>query len=308
MSTNPLLELEGRYRDGQLTKGAYIEEMYGLHMGLFQYGEFLKSRNVERITITDAEVQVTARNGVTLVANPGDQRIIPIEILNFGDFEQAETDLMLGFVQSDSVVVDIGANVGWYSVLLGRQASRGRVIAFEPIPSTIEFLKRNLALNGTSNVELYEHGLSEREEELVFFFQPHLSGATSARNLLDNAAAVEVRASVKRLDDVVLHEPRIDLLKCDIEGAELFALRGAVGTIARTKPVLFIEMLRKWSAKFGYHPNDIIGLLAPLGYRCFAVLEGGKLSAIEGVTEETVATNFIFLHGEKHAGWELRYR
>jgi hypothetical protein len=77
-------------------------------------------------------------------------------------------------------------------------------------------------------------------------------------------------------------------------------------TIARTRPVLFIEMLRKWSAKFGYHPNDIITLLKDIGYECFSVEGGGRMERFASMEESTVATNFIFLHKEKHAGWENR--
>lgn len=307
MSQNPLFELEKSYRSGALAKAAYIEKMYALHQNLFAYSEFIRSRNVEKITITEQDVLVTTKTGVTLVCNPEDWRIISIEILNFGDFEEAETQLLLSFVQEDSVIVDIGANIGWYSILLGRKAARGRVIAFEPIPSTIGFLKKNLALNAISNVELHEHGLSDEDKELVFFFHPHLSGATSAQNLLDNADAIEVKAKVKTMDAVLAAEPQIDLLKCDIEGAEIFALRGGMETIARTKPVLFIEMLRKWTAKFGYRPNDIIALLGSIGYLCFAVEEGGRLSRFERMEETTMATNFIFLHRTKHAGLENRY-
>jgi len=303
---NPLIELERLYRGGELTKAAYIERMYGVHETLFAYREFLRSRNVEKITITGEDVLVTTRDGVTLVCNPGDWRIMGIEILNFGDFERSETQLLLSYVKEDSVVVDIGANIGWYSILLGRAASRGGVLACEPIPSTIGFLKKNLALNGTQNVELFEHGLSDEDKELVFYFHPHVSGATSAKNLLESAEAVTVRARVKRMDDVLRGEGRIDLLKCDVEGAEIFALRGGLETIERTRPVLFIEMLRKWSAKFGYQPNDIIELLRGLDYECFSVEDGGRLERFAAMEETTTATNFIFLHREKHAGWENR--
>jgi len=300
------MELEKRFRTGAIPKGEYIEQMYGLHQNLFAYSEFIRSRNVEKITITGQDVLVTTKTGVTLVCNPGDWRIISVEILNFGDFESSETKLLLSFAQQDSVIVDVGANIGWYSILLGRTASSGRVIAFEPIPSTLSFLRKNLALNGIENVEIREFGLSDEEKELVFFFHPHLSGATSAQNLLDNKDAVEIRARVRCMDDELQNEPRIDLLKCDVEGAEIFVLRGGMKTLERTKPVLFIEMLRKWSAKFGYKPDDIIQLLAGIGYDCFAVEEEEVLRRFERMEESTTATNFIFLHRVKHAGLENR--
>ena len=59
-------------------------------------------------------------------------------------------------------------------------------------------------------------------------------------------------------------------------------------------------MLRKWSAKFGYHPNDIINFMKEIGYQCYTITDNYKLRKIEEVTEKTVETNYFFLHKEKH--------
>src|SRR4051812_26601522 len=91
----------------------------------------------------------------------------------------------------------------------------------------------------------------------------------------------------------------MDLLKCDVEGAELFVFRGGRETLARHQPIIFAEMLRKWSAKFEYHPNDIISFLRPLDYSCFA-LDSAGLSRCDEVTDATTQTNFIFLNTSKH--------
>jgi hypothetical protein len=98
-------------------------------------------------------------------------------------------------------------------------------------------------------------------------------------------------------DDFVAREriKRVDLIKCDVEGAELFVLRGAAQVIERDKPIVFLEMLRKWARQFDYHPNDIIGLLAASGYRCWAIGEHA-LREIEAVDDDTAETNYVFLH------------
>ena len=91
-----------------------------------------------------------------------------------------------------------------------------------------------------------------------------------------------------------------DFIKCDVEGAELFVFKGGQEVIERHKPIIFTEMLRKWSAPFGYHPNEIIELLTDCGYSCFT-MDSQKLSKIVEMTDETLETNFFFLHDEKHA-------
>lgn len=303
---NPLQQIERNYAEGRITKPDYIRQMYGCHESLFAYRPFLAGKNVERITVTGEDVLVTTRQGVTMICNPGDWRITPIEILNFGDYEKTETALLLSFLTPESVVVDVGANTGWYCITLGKAVPRGKVLAFEPIPQTLSWLRKNLALNGVDNVRIFEHGLSDEEKELVFFFHPRVSGATSARNLLEEDEKLEVRAKVRKMDDVLAAEPGIDLIKCDVEGAEIFALRGGIATIRRTHPVLFVEMLRKWTAKYGYHPNQIIELLGQVGYRCYAV-EGGTLRPFDRMDDGTVSTNFFFLHVERHAGYIARF-
>ncbi len=92
----------------------------------------------------------------------------------------------------------------------------------------------------------------------------------------------------------------VDFIKCDVEGSELFVYQGGLETLKKYKPVVFSEMLRKWSAKFGYHPNDIIALFKNIGYQCYVITVDNYLKEITEVTEETVETNYFFLHGEKH--------
>lgn len=79
------------------------------------------------------------------------------------------------------------------------------------------------------------------------------------------------------------------------EEVEFFVLKGGLNTIKRNRPILFLEMLRKWSTPFNYHPNDIINLLTNVGYQCY-IIDGKKLKKFSKITEKTTNTNFIFMH------------
>ncbi|MFO0123965.1 MAG: FkbM family methyltransferase, partial [Inhella sp.] len=91
-----------------------------------------------------------------------------------------------------------------------------------------------------------------------------------------------------------------DYIKVDVEGAELLVLQGGQATLAQHRPKVFAELLRKWSAPFGYHPNDVLTLMAGLGYGCWAVGPHGNRRLLE-VTDDTSETNYAFLHHEAHA-------
>jgi hypothetical protein len=143
--------------------------------------------------------------------------------------------------------------------------------------------------------------LSNVNDELEFFFDKERCGASSMVNLRGTKNTVNVKCTVKRLDHVFpsLGVNRLDLIKCDVEGAEKLVFEGGIETIKKYKPIIFSEMLRKWAKKFDYHPNGIIKLLATIGYDCY-IIHHNNLQKIECVTDDTVETNFVFLNKSKH--------
>jgi len=80
----------------------------------------------------------------------------------------------------------------------------------------------------------------------------------------------------------------------------LLVFKGGLKTLERDKPIIFTELLRIWSAKFGYHPDEVIRLLKEHGYRCFSAKEKDVLMEFFVITERTKEKTFFFLHGEKH--------
>ena len=105
-----------------------------------------------------------------------------------------------------------------------------------------------------------------------------------------------------RLLDSILEwldpESKVDFIKCDVEGNELFVIQGGMALISHHKPVLLLELLRKWSARFNYHPNKVINLLGDIGYKAYVVTPDKGLLHIPAITEDTIQTNFFFVHPE----------
>jgi len=299
-------QIKQAFKAGQMDKPSYIEAMHELHGVLFDYAQHLKSCNLGEIKITGTEVVAVFKDPpVAMVCPPADARIAPIEAFNFGDYEHAEIQLvrkLVGQLGGASVrFFDIGANAGFYSLALSHWFPGLAGAAFEPIPATYAHLLRNFALNGVTRITPRNLGLSDRRDELVFYTYPSQSGSSSMTRNVDSADVREVRCAVLKLDDYCReHGAAIDFIKCDVEGAELFVFKGGSEVLCRDRPAVFTEMLRKWCAKYHYHPSDIIAHFATLGYSCF-VVQGDRLVACPTVTEETRETNFIFLHREKHA-------
>jgi FkbM family methyltransferase len=297
-----LAALRLEYERGAFTKAAYSREIWKIHQALFEYSHFLEGTDVEAIEIRkDGVVFQLCDPRLKLWCTPEDARHVAIASLNFRRYESEEINAVLRLGKACGVFFDIGANVGFYSIALGQRFPDARIIAFEPIPATFQELQRNLVLNGISNVTPVNMGLSDQASEAPFYFDPTVSGAASAAPLGPEFSVTQtLNCAVESLDEFVDRSKILpDFIKCDVEGGELAVFRGAARMFERCKPMVFTEMLRKWAARFGYHPNEIIRFFQNFGYECF-VLSRGQLQSFSEMTEETVETNFFFLHSQRH--------
>jgi FkbM family methyltransferase len=297
-----LAALRAAFDAGAFNKAAYSREIWKFHRQLFEYSSFLQGTNVAAIEITEEGLVFKLRHPeLRLWCTPNDQRHVAISSLNFRDYESDEVSAVLRLIKACSVIFDIGANVGFYSVAIGQRFPDSKIIAFEPVPATYSELQRNLALNRITNVTPLNLGLSDHSFDATFYFDPTVTGAASAAPLGSEFGATEtLTCPVETLDAFVERTGLVpDFIKCDVEGGEFNVFRGATRMFERHKPMVFTEMLRKWAARFGYHPNDIIALFRTFGYECF-VLREGTLHSFPAMTEETVETNFFFLHTQRH--------
>src|SRR5690606_9998096 len=145
-----------------------------------------------------------------------------------------------------------------YSLVLGRNCPDSQIFAFEPIPSTVNTLKRNISLNNLENIEPICIGLLDHEDHLNFLFAPDVSGATSLRLAGQSRGRTPIQSVVCRTTTLDLfctsRSVAPSLLKIDVEGAELMVVQGGRKTLQHHTPIILMELLRKWSRKFGYHP------------------------------------------------------
>lgn len=154
-----------------------------------------------------------------------------------GSYERNQQVLFEKWIKEGDIVFDVGAHVGFYtllgSILVG---DRGKVVAFEPIPRNLSYLKKHLQINSVRNVEIVEVAVSDRHGSIRLS-----SGPSSSMWHLDSQGALEV-PSVS-LDEIVLNAkvPPPNVIKMDIEGAEFLALKGAARVVREFHPVLILS-------------------------------------------------------------------
>lgn len=289
------LNIKEGFLNNEITKPEFIKQMGELHPLIFDYQNLIKTSIAEKIEVTQNNVILTLQSGIKLHCIKDDNRVIPIEILNFGAYEEPLWDKFATMLDNPKVIFDIGGNIGYFSLYMAQKFPNAAFHTFEPIPKTYEYLEKNLKENNTKNINAYNFGLTNEKQTMEMFYNPKGCGGSSLKNICEETYIEKIICEFSTLDDFVKENniTILDVIKCDVEGAEKFVFEGGLETLKKFKPVIFTEMLRKWSAKFNYHPNDIIALLLPLGYKCFAISET-TYSPINKVDENTLETNFVF--------------
>lgn len=296
-------ELKAAYQANTVAKPDFISSAYSMfHANLFDYANNLSSTDIREISIDAKGVVFTVRSsGIKVRCQPGDHRSPPVETFNFSDFEPAESRMMHKLFDGLKNFFDIGANIGWHSLTLSAKFRDAQFFCFEPIPDTYQHLLENIRLNAFENINTYNLALSNVNSRQDYFFYKSCSGNASAVDLSTRPDVEKIECQQVRLDELMgkANLPSPDFIKCDVEGAELLVFQGALDTINSSKPIIMAEILRKWSAKYDYNPNQIFKLFFDIGYRAFTT-DGYFLTPFTEMTEETKETNFFFLHEQSH--------
>lgn len=161
----------------------------------------------------------------------------------YGEFSEGENDLFRQIVTPGKVVVEVGANVGAHTVFLAQATGpTGVVFAFEPQRIVFQTLCANLALNSISNVHAIHAAVGQYPGEIIVPLLDYRRVQNFGGLALGDYKEGE-RVQVMTIDGLNLS--RCDLIKIDVEGMEQVVLAGAAKTIARCKPVLYVENDRK---------------------------------------------------------------
>ncbi|MCX6998460.1 MAG: FkbM family methyltransferase [Kiritimatiellaeota bacterium] len=174
-------------------------------------------------------------------------------LLLSGDYEPHVASALGAVLRPDTRLLDLGANIGFFSLLAATRCPHGRVFSLEPDPNNFRLLSASIALNGLDDRITASH---------VHGPQPHFC---------------EVRTV--RLDELLAQET-VDVIKLDIEGHEPLALRGAEGLLRRCRPVILMEFSPGNIINIARtRPKDLLTFLRDLGYRWQVIGTGGQLDA-----------------------------
>jgi len=186
-------------------------------------------------------------------------------------YEPYETQLVSSKIKQGDVVLDIGANIGYYTLIFAKLVGQnGKVFAFEPEPANFRVLEKNVSVNGYSNVIPEQKAVSNRNEKKKLYLNKQNAGMhTIYKSKNANLGSVEIETV--SLDNYFSnYRGKIDFIKTDIEGSEYTALEGMQTILKRQNNIKLLVAFDSSSIReYGYKPEQYIDLLMSNGFRVY---------------------------------------
>lgn len=216
-----------------------------------------------------------------------------------------ELQFLWRMLKPGMVFFDIGAYHGIYSLVAGRRMGKsGVIVAFEPSPREFSRLKLHLRWNHIGNARTESLAVGSDSGERTFF---QVSSGDQTRNGLRPPASgdslTEISVSTVSLDQYIgkLLLDRVDMVKLDVEGGELDALRGATSLLTRFRPMFICEVLDAATRPWGYAAREIITTFLSHDFAWFDFRRGGLLSPHTALEKYTAVRNYLAIPREKLA-------
>jgi FkbM family methyltransferase len=205
-------------------------------------------------------------------------------IFLYGYYEENETEYLLKRSQTLTTFFDIGANVGYYSLLASTQITinKGKIYAFEPVSKTYNRLLENISLNNLTCVKTYPFAISDSNATFKINIGNDQNWGMSSITKHKHSSNQSEIVKCMTLDTFCNENQvkNIDLIKIDVEGAEFKVLKGMEKIITDHKPEILIEILDENLNPNGITSQDVFNYLWEKGYKSYEISRNGELKQI----------------------------
>ncbi len=209
--------------------------------------------------------------------------LIGWKIFFFGEYEADTNRILSQYIKKGDVVIEAGANIGSETLLISRiVGGTGYVYAFEPNPYTFERLGINISINELSNVSIHDIAMGESNGEISFNIYPkNFCNPGMSSKYMETSQTKKITVAQNTLDTFIREKniEKVDLIKMDIQGAEMDMIQGADETIKRFMPTIFTEAYDLYNDVKAFY-----GILSGYGYKIYHI-GTNKLSLMGSVNE-----------------------
>ncbi len=249
------------------------------------------------LNIADRVYKKKLPDGFCMNLNPTEH--IQQQLFWYGSYEKELGNLIRKVLKPGDVFLDIGANIGYFSLLAATKQTSSTVVSFEPVKNVFESLKENVQINDIKNIVTINAALGDTNEEKEIFISARENQGMSSFKQPENFSGTKEKVKVLCVDDWFnsFALPKVDLVKIDTEGSELSALKGMRQVLERFKPLVIVEVNPATLGMFGLSSHDILNYLKQLNFEAFLILEDG--SPGKAVKEINSTMNVLFIHNDK---------
>ena len=233
---------------------------FRLHLGLFHYLFYNKNLTEQK--------GVYVRDGLKLSLDT--KNLIDARIFFTGSYEPELRAVFRKLIHKDDVILDIGANIGYHSLLFSEACGpEGKVYSFEPVKKNYAQLIKNIALNKIKNINPLNFALGNSDINLVIDIEesgPN-PGSISLLNVSKTGEEISCRDADKAL--LAMNIKKIDFIKIDVEGYEWFVLESLKNIIKETRPIIIFEWDSNYQANSNINASDFHAYFSSLNYELF---------------------------------------
>lgn len=236
-----------------------------------------------------SELISMTRYGFWMKINPVKDNGVERSLYYSGTYEKGTLDVMIHLLREGDTFVDIGANIGLMSILAARAVkAKGKVISFEPNPVTRAILEENIRINDVTNIEVSSFAIGSATEKALIYDRWDANRG-SASLIKPDMETDSYEIQVTPLSQYLPAGTRIDLIKIDVEGYELEALKGSKEILASPNaPMLIVECCEIRENTFGNNTQVLFDFIKSANkYRVFKSVAGkGRLSKLVEITHQ----------------------
>ncbi len=272
---------------------------------LHPFRKFMPERAYFAINGTET-IKLTEGKKLIFHANPTSNLLRVLFWKGIEGFEYAPYNVFVELAKRSNLCFDIGANIGYYSIVAKLFNPKIRVHGFEPLPSANKYFKINAELNGLNDIQIHQVALTNFNGTAKFYSnlnprfpneKDHLYGDNSLNTeATGNIAKIEVDVITQTLDDFVSanledHE-KIDLIKIDTEGTENLVFEGGKSVLQFHRPVIMCEVIK------GFIERELEEILSKFNYTYYEVRDKG-LVKVESLRVQSGKNDFFLVPQEK---------
>ena len=246
----------------QLRNGMTVQQLISAFLSSVEFRRTHALREATRVQL----------DGYAIYVDPTDHGVSS-SIIGSKTYEPHVTNALRRELKPDSVFLDVGCSIGWFALMAAALAPKGKVIGIEPNHNNLQFLYRSIVTNGFENIVVFPYAATDKSALLQLGYD----AAYGFVHGLDDASEDQFVQGIA-VDELVKDEPRIDVVKIDIEGHEPVAFRGMQQTLARHRPVLLSEFHPKLIREHaGGDPEEYFNSLTGLGYSVSVLTAEGEV-------------------------------